>query len=67
MLNQKRLTNNQQFILRLMSEGKTAKEIALAKSVAEQTIKTTLYKLYKRIGAKNAPHAVAMWLRGELQ
>lgn len=55
-------------ILRLVARGLTAKEIAALLFVEECTVKTHLYKLYRLVGARNAPHAVAIGMvRGWLQ
>lgn len=47
-------------ILRLVAHGRTNPEIAKELFVETTTVKTHLYRLYKLIGARNAPHAVAI-------
>lgn len=55
-------------ILRLVARGLSNKEIAAELFIEECTVKTHLYRLYRMVGARNAPHAVAIglvrgWLR----
>lgn len=55
-------------ILRLVARGMRMKEIAALLHIEECTVKTHLYRPYRMVGARNAPHAVAIglvkgWLR----
>lgn len=59
----KKLTKNQQGILRMLANGKSHKEMAKEKYVSVCTIKSSLRRLYKNMKAKNAPNAVYLWLK----
>jgi len=54
--------------LKLIAQGKPAKEAAQELGIAFYTVKDQLSTLYARIGARNAPHAVAIAMaRGWIQ
>lgn len=50
-------------VLRHMSEGKTDRDIALEMSYAFESLTRMRHRIYKKLGAKNGPHAVALSLR----
>ena len=51
--------------LRLLSAGLTNDQIARRRGVSEKTVKAQLQSARAKLGARNAPHAVALWLREE--
>jgi DNA-binding NarL/FixJ family response regulator len=56
-----RLTPRQLEVLRLLAEGKSNKQICRVLNVAEGTIKSHLYALFRQIGVSNRTEA-ALWL-----
>lgn len=52
------LSERQQQVLRLLSLGKSNKEIAFALGITEGTVKQHLFTLYKKLGATNRAKAV---------
>lgn len=52
------LTRRQREVLELLAAGLTAKEIARRLYVTEQTVKTILRAVYRKLGARNAAAAV---------
>jgi two-component system nitrate/nitrite response regulator NarP len=57
---QKLLTPKEVNILRLVSDGKTNKEIAWALGASEVTIKMYLRTVFNKLGASNRTHAVML-------
>jgi DNA-binding NarL/FixJ family response regulator len=53
-------------VLESIAEGKSNKEIAAAFSIAEDTVKTHLRKLFEKLGASDRAQAVAIALRQHL-
>jgi DNA-binding CsgD family transcriptional regulator len=54
-------------VLLSASAGRTARETAVELVVSESTVRAELAAAYVRLGARNAPHAIAIALRaGEL-
>lgn len=54
------LTERERQILTLLATGAGAAEIGRALYIGEGTVKTHTTRLYARLGARNAPHAVAL-------
>lgn len=54
------LTAQQVKVLRRIARGWTALEVALDLFISEDTVKTHLRRIYKKLGAMNAPQAVAI-------
>ena len=48
--------------LELVAEGYTHQEISTRLLIAESTVWNRLRTIYQWLGARNAPHAVALWL-----
>ncbi len=57
------LTEREREVLRLLGEGKANKEIAASLGVTEQTVKTHLSKIFRKLGAGGRAAAVAEGLR----
>lgn len=57
------LTQRQIRVLELAAAGLTRKEIALAMSLGEETIRNHLSRARYRLSAKNTPHAIAIAMR----
>lgn len=53
----------QQRILELLAEGKNRDEMAQELGIHFETLRTYQKKLYRRLGAKNGPHAIAIGFR----
>ena len=49
-------------IIQLLSEGETAKEIAMALDMSPRTVEHRLEKMKQKFGAKNIVHLVSMFL-----
>ena len=59
------LTERQLQILRLVAAGKAHKQIARELGISAETVAKHLAEIYRRVGAANAPHAVALvWGQG---
>lgn len=54
------LPDRQLEILRLVAQGMSGPEIARRLHITVDTVKTHLSSLYRSMGARNAPHAVAI-------
>jgi DNA-binding CsgD family transcriptional regulator len=54
------LTKRQKQIVALVSRGHSNREIGAALAVSEHTIRSTLYKLSKRTGARDRAHLVTL-------
>ena len=62
------LTFAQALVLSLLAEGLTGKEIAVQMLVTERTVRFHEHRLFERLKAKNATHAVAIgFKRGLIQ
>lgn len=57
-----RLTDRELEILRLAAKGKSSKEMATAIFISENTVKTHLSRLYRRLGVRSRAEAVAVAL-----
>lgn len=57
------LTEKEHHILQELANGKTITAIALDMNYSRDWISDIAAKLYKKLGARNAPNAVAMALR----
>ena len=53
-------------VLRLLAEGQSTANIAVALAYSESTIKNVIHDLVRNLGARNRAHAVAMAIRGGL-
>jgi DNA-binding NarL/FixJ family response regulator len=60
------LTAREIQILEAVAEGRSNKEIAGALTIAEDTVKTHLRRLFEKLGAADRAHAVAIALRQNL-
>jgi len=60
------LTLIQRAILQGMSQGRSNREIAETLGVSEDTVKSHAARLYRRLGARDRAHAVALGLRQRL-
>ena len=60
------LSTREAQVLRLSSEGKSAKEIARVLALSVNTVKVHLKVMRYKIGAKNVAHAVAIAARSGL-
>ena len=54
------LTPRMRAVLLLAAAGRTARESGLELHVSEQTVRSELSAAYARLGARNAPHAIAL-------
>ena len=61
-----RLTQREQEVLRLVSQGKSNKEIAAALSIAENTVKNHLKNILEKLHLENRVQAATFALRREL-
>lgn len=57
------LTHEERRLLALVASGLKHAEIAPKVHKQTKTVQTNLSNLYRKIGAKNAPHAVAMAIK----
>jgi DNA-binding CsgD family transcriptional regulator len=57
----KELTKREKEVLKLISEGLTAKEIAKQLGISKRTIEAHTANMLQKTGAKNKAHLVAMW------
>jgi DNA-binding NarL/FixJ family response regulator len=61
------LTPDQLLLLQLIAAGDTQRQIARHLRIHQKTICTRIRRLYRTLGATNAPHAVALgYQRGHL-
>ena len=60
------LTLIQRAVLQGMSQGRSNREIAGTLGVSEDTVKSHAARLYRRLGARDRAHAVALGLRQRL-
>jgi DNA-binding CsgD family transcriptional regulator len=51
-------------VLHLIAEGMSNKQIGVAMSISEFTVKSHLHNLLRKLGATNRSHAVAIGVRG---
>jgi DNA-binding CsgD family transcriptional regulator len=54
------ITERHTDILQLIAKGASAKETAQQLGIGEQTVKNHLREIYRRLEARNSPHAVAL-------
>ena len=57
------LSNREQEILQLLSEGKTKKEVATAENISEHTVDTHIRRVYKKLGVRNRSAAIIKAVR----
>jgi two-component system, NarL family, response regulator DegU len=62
-LKQERLTEREQSVLEELAQGKSTKQIAETLVVSEETIKTHLAHIYRKLGVADRVQAVALALR----
>ncbi|MEV4384373.1 LuxR C-terminal-related transcriptional regulator [Micromonospora sp. NPDC049580] len=60
------LTTEQVALLAEIAEGRTHAAIGRDRGITRSTVEHRLSVLYQRIGARNAPHAVAIAIRAGL-
>ena len=60
------LSPRQREILFLVAQGYQRNEIADRLYITPQTVKTTLTTTFQKLGARNAPHAVYLWMKDEV-
>ena len=53
-------------VLELLSDGKSNKEVAVAFSISEETVKSHLKRLFEKLGVSDRTEAVALALRQKL-
>jgi DNA-binding CsgD family transcriptional regulator len=58
-----KLTDREMEVLRHMVDGRSNKETGRSLDLAEAAVKVHRKAILKKIGARNAPHAVAIALR----
>lgn len=58
----KQLTPNQSSIMDLVCEGYTFPEIAEKKIIGLGTVKSTMFRIYTNLGARNVANAVSIYL-----
>lgn len=61
-----RLSARQTQILQLLSDGVSTEDIAAQFGVSQETVRTHLKRLARRLGAQNRTHAVSIALRAGL-
>lgn len=54
------LTNREMEMLTMVLQGATNKEIAASSSISERTVKTHLYRIYKKLKVKSRTKAIAL-------
>lgn len=59
------LTHRQHEVLALLAEGLSNKEIADRLLVTENTVKSQLYKLRQKMGARSRTHMAVLWAEEE--
>jgi DNA-binding CsgD family transcriptional regulator len=57
------LTSRELEVLKLTVDGYTKAQIGDLLRISESTVKTHMYHVFQKLGAKNAPHAVWQALR----
>lgn len=57
------LTPTELAVLQAMAEGLTAEETASRRSISWKTVKSHRAHVFVKLGARNAPHAVALGYR----
>jgi DNA-binding CsgD family transcriptional regulator len=60
----KELTKREKEVLKLISEGLTAKEIGKQLGISKRTIEAHTANMLEKTEAKNKAHLVAMWFLG---
>ncbi|HEX3541180.1 MAG TPA: helix-turn-helix transcriptional regulator [Acidimicrobiales bacterium] len=59
-----RLSRREVAVLRLLAEGESTADIAVALAYSESTIKNVIHEMVRNLGARNRAHAVALAIRG---
>jgi len=54
------LTNREKEMLTLVLQGESNKEIAVRSSISERTVKTHLYRVYRKLNVKSRTKAIAL-------
>ncbi|HAR46791.1 MAG TPA: hypothetical protein DCS42_07465 [Nitrospiraceae bacterium] len=54
------LTNREMEILTMLLQGSTNREIAVESSISERTVKTHLYRIYRKLKVKSRTKAIAL-------
>lgn len=54
------LTNREMEMLTMVLQGATNREIAVSSSISERTVKTHLYRIYKKLKVKSRTKAIAL-------
>lgn len=57
------LTPRQKEVMTHISQGEKAKEVGRALGISPRTVEALVHNILERLGAKNTPHAVAMFVR----
>lgn len=57
------LTMQEHKVLRLLADGMTRQEIGSNLHISPSTAKSHIYTMYGKLGARNAPHAIAIAFR----
>ena len=57
------LTPHQERVLRWVANGWTEREIAAKLRVSRRSVEIAKCRIYTKLNARNAPHAVAIYLR----
>jgi DNA-binding NarL/FixJ family response regulator len=55
------LTNREKEMLTLVMQGESNKEIAARSSISERTVKTHLYRVYRKLNVKSRTKAIALF------
>ncbi len=58
-----RLSAREREVLSLMADGRTLSDIAERLTISVATVRTHAANMYRKLGARNGPHAVALGLR----
>lgn len=62
----KELTHIEKEIIQLLADGLTLKEMVPLLHNCENTLETYRYRLFKKMGARNAPHCIALAFRNKV-
>ena len=61
-----KIVNKDVEVVRMLSNGKTVKEIAIETSANEKTIEMRIYRLRKNLDLKSAAHLTAFFVRNKI-